>query len=1237
MKCKAVFLLSSRSQPRPVSCTIFLLALMSLFGATAGCGGNSSGGKSPGNETPPANLVYPQTTIAATIGQAIANNTPTVTGTVTSYSVSPTLPPGLSLNATTGTLSGTPTSATPQATYTITATNSAGSTTATVSIVVNPPPPTNLVYPQTTIAATVGQSIATDTPTVTGTVTSFTVSPALPAGLSLNASTGAISGTPTAVTAQATYTITAANSAGSTTATLKIAVNPAPPTNLVYPQPTIAATVGQAITTDTPTVTGTATSFTVSPTLPAGLSLNATTGAISGTPTSHTAQATYTITAANSAGSTIATVQIAVNPPPPTNLVYPQTTIAATVGQAITTDTPTVTGTVTSYTISPALPAGLSLDATTGAISGTPTSVITQATYTITAANSAGSTTATVQIAVNPPPPTNLVYPQTTIVATVGQSIPTDTPTVTGTATSYTVSPALPAGLSLNATTGAISGTPTSATPQATYTVTAANSTGSTTATVQIVVNLAPPTNLVYPQTTIAATVTRTIPTDTPTVTGTVTTYTVSPALPAGLSLDASTGAVSGTPTSITSQATYTVTATNSAGSTTANLTITVASFSAFTLLDLGHANSLAVMRLQPTRLFSQDTSGHWALWDYTATTELASGDPATLGLISPYPADMAGSVLAIGTANAVEIRSNTDGSLITTLTSPNLDPVPFAAAWWKLSADGTYIASGYASGLSVWSTTDGHLLFSRTGDYSRARAFAAAGQLQIGLGPAGNNVIETDSVPSGTSSTGPAFTANFNSWFTDGSHFFTNTPNLSPPNTPPVYDVYTYSAATVQQGMLSLGYLNFTGYANWFWTYPVNVLSVYPIGATTPTATYTLSADTAVIPSGSTLGVLPYGTPAASTIDISGTTPTLSTAVNLPVAYESAFAALSPAQWAVGNQHGVVLDGPSATTTPRFFGYGNAFSIAGAPGHATIATAIGKILDYDPASQTILSTINFTSSKLALSTDGTVLAAKASDIDSQYEPDRTLNIYSLPAGTVTSTFPYQLNDQSPATPFLFDYSLSSSGTALGQYLGTYNGLYFDYTRQVTPIPGSPIVWSDNPPSGVYDGTTPILLSPDGTLVAVSTGDYSSTSTTSIYKNGVLAATVNGFAVGWIDNNRVLVNTFGPLGTHVYPPYLGAVIYDATGTQLTTLTALPQLPPAGQSLPLSTTAFFPVDSNSIYSPYTYTIYSLTTGAATWTEPLPHPGTTTVPYSGASAVSGNYIVFTSGAHILVDLP
>ena len=204
---------------------------------------------------------------------------------------------------------------------------------------------------------------------------------------------------------------------------------------------------------------------------------------------------------------------------------------------------------------------------------------------------------------------------------------------------------------------------------------------------------------------------------------------------------------------------------------------------------------------------------------------------------------------------------------------------------------------------------------------------------------------------------------------------------------------------------------------------------------------------------------MLPYGTGGASILDLSGSSPALTTAA-LPVAYNTAFAATSPTQWAVGNVRGVVLDGASVATTPRYFGYGNALSMSGAPGEVAIATASGKILVYNPSAQTLVTTINFTSSKLALSSDGTVLAAKANDLDAQYEPDRTLNIYSLPGGAVADSFPYQENEMSPATPLLFDFVMSASGNALGQMLGTYKGTYFDYTREVTPPSGSPITWS---------------------------------------------------------------------------------------------------------------------------------------------------------------------------------
>ena len=67
-----------------------------------------------------------------------------------------------------------------------------------------------------------------------GPVSTWTISPSLPAGLSLDSSTGAISGTPTAISSSTSYTITATNAGGSGTATVTIVVNDIAPSSVSY-------------------------------------------------------------------------------------------------------------------------------------------------------------------------------------------------------------------------------------------------------------------------------------------------------------------------------------------------------------------------------------------------------------------------------------------------------------------------------------------------------------------------------------------------------------------------------------------------------------------------------------------------------------------------------------------------------------------------------------------------------------------------------------------------------------------------------------------------------------------------------------------------------------------------------------------------------------------------------------------------------------------------------------------
>jgi large repetitive protein len=192
------------------------------------CGG---GGEDVATVEPPSDFRYASNPAVYVLGTRITPNVPSSGGgIVVSYAVSPALPAGLSLNTVTGAIGGSPTSVAAAASYTVTATNASGSTTAilTVTVMDHSSPPSNVRYATNPAFYAAGRPIAPNAPVADGGIAEvWSVSPPLPAGLALDPATGVITGTPTAVAIASGFTITATNAAGSASTVVVIAVTAA--------------------------------------------------------------------------------------------------------------------------------------------------------------------------------------------------------------------------------------------------------------------------------------------------------------------------------------------------------------------------------------------------------------------------------------------------------------------------------------------------------------------------------------------------------------------------------------------------------------------------------------------------------------------------------------------------------------------------------------------------------------------------------------------------------------------------------------------------------------------------------------------------------------------------------------------------------------------------------------------------------------------------------------------------
>lgn len=387
----------------------------------------------------------------------------------------------------------------------------------------------------------------------------------LPAGLSLDANTGVISGEPTTSgTSKLTVTVTDSSTPTASTASKAISIAPTARTPLAISSTALpTATVGQEYQSMLATTGGTQpVTWTVeSGTLPAGLTLDSESGAIAGVPTGAgtTKFTVKAVDAAEPAQSTTASLTVNVVPESePLAIAAPKPPVGkAGEYYALALNSTGGTAPITWTLTGGALPEGLLLDASSGEIAGLATS---SGTYPVTLTATDRSTPTPRSVSVE----TKIVIEAGTHVSILTSSVPAATQgseyvttlNAEGGAGAYNwqlTSGNMPPGLTLDRTTGTVEGIP-SESGSFTFTATvndestplAQSANGSYTISVA---TSSPKFAFSPPEATVN------VPYSfTPEASGGVEPYAWSISsgeLPAGLSLNETTGTISGTPTAV--------------------------------------------------------------------------------------------------------------------------------------------------------------------------------------------------------------------------------------------------------------------------------------------------------------------------------------------------------------------------------------------------------------------------------------------------------------------------------------------------------------------------------------------------------------------------------------------------------------------------------------------------------------------------------------------------------------
>jgi len=648
---------------------------------------------------------------AAQVGAAYSSSLVAMSGVAPyTYSTLDPLPAGLTLNSTTGAISGTPTTA-GLISYRAQAVDSTGTGAQTVgtrcSINVAPK---NLTPNCVSNTAAVGASYMSRLTAIGGTG-GYTFSivggdASLPPGLHVDTTTWTVTGTPTTAGTYG-FTIQVTDNTGNTGSIncqivvgSALTVTCASTSGFVGPYSSGMTVIGGSGMLGFNVVNGS---------LPPGLVLDPSNGTIAGTATtagaySFTVEVTDKITGAVT--DSPCTIQIYSKP----SLICNggTTTLGAILNASLVANGGS--GHYT-YSLGSGSPSWMSINSTTGAMSGSVLNLVSPLTWTGAVTDSTGNQNVSVLVTcsatVNPKPA--LSCPTSGMTGTVGMPFTPPAPTPSGGTAPYKFSigsGSLPAGLTLDPATGLVTGTPTAA---GSYSLQVTDSKGvNTTGSCSYTIAAAPVLTCASSALT-SITVGGTFSVPALAVSGGVAPYTFSVAtgaLPAGVTLTTSNGAVSGSP-STTGSFTLQVTDANgavSAGSCAYSVTVALS----MTCPVGVSAGIVGVPFTAPAPLVTGGTAGYTFSVVGTLPAGLTlnadgsvSGTPTASGSFSIQVKDAKGVVAGTSCAYAILPAITANCVAINAIAGVAITPVTMTATGGT-STGYTFSATGLPAGITM-------------------------------------------------------------------------------------------------------------------------------------------------------------------------------------------------------------------------------------------------------------------------------------------------------------------------------------------------------------------------------------------------------------------------------------------------------------------------------------------------------------------------------------------------------